>query len=585
MSYRYFSLDLKRLVLSGVVLLILKPASSSALTPDAGAILHQEQTLEKARSLPRDTARPVLLNVTPTSAVPDNEKIFVREFRIEGRLLRIKAEELQGLLAGYAGRDLTFSELRMAAARITQYYGDRGYFLARAIVPKQEVQDGVVVIVVNEGQLDSVEPVRINGNELRMREHFARRFITIPLNESLHRPSLERGLLNLNDNPGISATADLKPGTAPGTTKIVVDALEGPLLNGSLSMDNGGSRYVGSWRAIGTININDPFRYGDQLSMTGIAATGEVFRMGKVGYSLPISASGLRANVAYTDLYYELGKEMATDPVSFGKARNLSVSLRYPIFRSAGTALFIGSGYDWKSTINESSGLQTSNKRLDIYNVNLTWQRTDMFLGGGFTQLQVGDVEGTLDLSGCRSELLNDQGVGGAQTDGTYRKFIWQALRIQRGTERLSFRLSADGQFAQKNLDGSEKISLGGPAGVRAYPSGEASGDDGGKLSIDAKYLAFKGTEFGDIVPSFFIDYGWIRQYRDSSLIAQMSTPNTYSLSGLGIGVDVVKPGKYDFKFVWAKALGDNPGTSSSGNNSDGKAERFRFWMVGNISF
>jgi hemolysin activation/secretion protein len=63
-----------------------------------------------------------------------------------------------------------------------------------------------------------------------------------------------------------------------------------------------------------------------------------------------------------------------------------------------------------------------------------------------------------------------------------------QFLRIQRVNEKLNLQLLANAQFADKNLDSSEKLSLGGATGVRAYPSGEASGDEGRKLSVDAKY-------------------------------------------------------------------------------------------------
>jgi hemolysin activation/secretion protein len=581
---------LQQSVVKWVALLVstfvyLKPTAAVAEAPDAGAVLRQEQTLEKFRTLPHDTTQQELLKEPAPGAIPEGEKIFVREFRIEGNPRKIKAGKLQALLAPYVGRELSFAEIQAAALRITEYYNDEGYFLARAVVPRQEVADGVVAILVNEGRLDTKEPVQINGKGLRMNSFCARSFVACSLGGSIHRPSLERGILNLNDNPGITSTAELQPGSDPGTTMIAVDTVEGPLFNGALSTDNGGGRYVGSWRTIGTVNINDPIRYGDQISLTGIAATGEVFRMGRIAYSFPICFSGLRGSVAYTALYFELGKEFMTDPASFGMARNLALSLRYPLIRNAGSALFIGGGYDWKSATNENRGIQTNDKRIDAYNVNLTWQRTDKLFGGAFTQLHLGASQGRLDLSGNGSDLQADQNAGGAHTNGIYRKFIWQAIRIQRITEPLSIQFSADGQFARKNLDGAEKMSLGGPAGVRSYPSGEASGDEGAKLGIDVRYAVFTGTFFGDIVPSLFYDYGCIRQYRDPSLITQMSTPNTYSISGAGVGVDFVSAGKYMFKFCWARAIGSNPGASAEGNNSDGQQSKSRFWMVANLNF
>ena len=55
-------------------------------------------------------------------------------------------------------------------------------------------------------------------------------------------------------------------------------------------------------------------------------------------------------------------------------------------------------------------------------------------------------------------------------------------------SQRLDLQILGSMQLANKNLDSSEKFTLGGIGGVRAYPSGEASGDEGRKISFDLKY-------------------------------------------------------------------------------------------------
>jgi hypothetical protein len=51
------------------------------------------------------------------------------------------------------------------------------------------------------------------------------------------------------------------------------------------------------------------------------------------------------------------------------------------------------------------------------------------------------------------------------------------------------------------------------------------------------------------------------------------------------VGVDAVSAGKFTLKLGWAKAIGNNPGLSAQGTNSDGKANMSRFWLMGNVSF
>lgn len=65
--------------------------------------------------------------------------------------------------------------------------------------------------------------------------------------------------------------------------------------------------------------------------------------------------------------------------------------------------------------------------------------------------------------------------AGDSRTAGTYNKIRANILRRQDLNDRTYLLLSARGQYAFDNLDSSEHFSLGGPYGVRAYPTSEAS--------------------------------------------------------------------------------------------------------------
>ena len=160
-----------------------------------------------------------------------------------------------------------------------------------------------------------------------------------------------------------------------------------------------------------------------------------------------------------------------------------------------------------------------------------------------------------------------------------------QINRIQKVTDLLTFNFSADGQLANKNLDSSQKLSLGGSSGVRAYPGGEASGDEGYKYSLDLKYDITNNYQklFSNLSTSVFYDYGNIRQYYDTSRIS-MTTPNRYSLSGYGAGINGSLNNIVDLKLVYARTIGDNSG-AANGKNSDGQADQSRLFLSANINF
>lgn len=544
---------------------------------DAGAVMKRELDLEMRRDLP--TSIPLDLIESDQAKTPDPSelRIMVKRFVFEGTISAVSEEDLHKIVADFENKTLTFKEIQAVAKKITKFYAEKGFFLGSATVPKQEVVDGVVRIMINEGALDPQEPLRIKSNQLRLKEESVRAYFGSALDQGvLQQSKLERSILNLNENPGITSSANLEPGSKPGTTRVVMDVNEGPLLDASVVADNYGGRYTGSDRLSATVNLNNPSRYGDKLSLFAVTAIEQQFDLFKLSYALPLGRSGLRANVAYTDLNYKLGKELK-DTDSTGHARNWTYGLKYPLYRTAMTSLSLGGGYDWKSNYNESDNTAVSDKQIDVYNANLTLEHVDRVLGGGFSQVQLTYLSGHLDLGKFKSDDT-------ARTAGQYQKTSWQLLRIQRGTERLSFQFLANGQRAQKNLDGSEKIILGGPAGIRAYPAGEGAGDEGYRYSLDARYVVATATKVGDLVLSAFYDYGRIWQYDRPSLINDL-TNNSYSLEGWGIGLDVIAAGKYAVKAGWAKPIGSNPGRSTEGKDSDGTSRDSRFWLMGTVSF
>ena len=568
-----------------IFLFIVVAAKSVIAAPDAGSLLKQEKELQQQQNLPRSIPKSLIEDNTQQPEKQNaGETIFIKEFKFEGEIKAFTKEALKKVIQDLYNKELTFADIQSAASRIKNFYNQKGYFLANAVIPKQEVQNGIVIIVITEGKLDSKNPYIIKKTDLRLKEDIPKQYLTQSMNGEVTQQGLERGLLNFNDTPGVAGTITLEPGDEPGTTKIILDIVEGPLLSGSVTVDNYGSRYTGEIRTTGTVNINNPTKYGDQVGLTKIIAPKDNFDLNQATYSFPLGRSGLRGTASYSKLEYKIGKELETDPMSMGTADLYSTSVKYPLYRTAKRSFFVDGSYDKKKLYNESTGTVTSNKELDNYGLGFTLQNTDEFITAGFSQLSFTQTYGDLDLSKVASSLTSDQGAGGAKTNGSFEKSALQLLRIQRVTEKLNLQLLANAQFANKNLDSSEKLSLGGATGVRAYPSGEASGDEGRKVSIDAKYNVKSGTKFGDIIASVFYDHGKIRQYKDT-LDITMTTPNEYSLESWGVALDLIAAGKYNVKVGWADAIGGNPGKTSSGNNSDGKGDLSRYWFLASMQF
>jgi hemolysin activation/secretion protein len=142
------------------------------------------------------------------------------------------------------------------------------------------------------------------------------------------------------------------------------------------------------------------------------------------------------------------------------------------------------------------------------------------------------------------------------------------------------------GQFANTNLDSGEKFSLGGPTALRAYSGGEASGDEGWLANVELRY-ELPAFALGQPRLVGFYDVGGIKLHKDTrNLSIQTATGrNDYSLSGFGIGAELGKADLYQLRLVWAKKIGDNPGRTITGMNSDGRDLDNQFWLQGAFWF
>src|SRR5262245_35194994 len=87
-------------------------------------------------------------------------KVLVKEIKITGTEA-IPVAELEPIVAPFIGKEADLAELRKAADAITDEYRNRGYNLARAIVPEQDLSSGVIEIRVLEAKIGQIT---VEGN-------------------------------------------------------------------------------------------------------------------------------------------------------------------------------------------------------------------------------------------------------------------------------------------------------------------------------------------------------------------------------------------------------------------------------------
>lgn len=546
--------------------------TEAASPPDAGQLLQQQHPpAQLPQRFPDPAEQPA-----KKSEIDSDVKINVTGFRFSGFAEIITEEELQTLVRPALGMTLGLAELKKLTAEITDYLRSKGYLLSRAYLPKQEIVDGVVHIAIIAGQVQDVPDLRIS-EQSRIKPQILAEMASAgaPSGKALQQPQLERSLLLMNDLPGISARSILESGETPGSTRITIEAQEGPLLSGAVSVNNFGNRYTGALQAVGRGSANDISGYGDQLSLTATRARG--LKKAIASYSLPLGVAGLKVQTSYSGLAYELGKDM-TILDGEGTAQSLNISLSNPVLRSRRLSLWQMLQYEARALDDRMGGARIKKRFLDILTLGISINAYDRFGGGGLTNFNTALNIGTIDLR-FAADAVTDAAT--ARSEGHYSKLAFSLSRLQRLNQEFSFFGFFSGQLACKNLDSSEKYILGGPAGLRAYPVGEATGDEGFSFSTELRYDLPDKFVSSNLQLVAFLDAGQIRQHDTpwTNSISSATGKNSYWLSGAGVGINLDRPGKYGIHTSYATPLGSNPGRSTSGMDADNRDSNHRAWV------
>lgn len=551
------------LLSSGIVYVSSAFAQPAPPLPDAGRIQEQLRPPEPPR---KPAPAQIRIERPPGEAKADTPPFYVASFRVRGASVFPEAE-LQRIL-GEPRRDMTLAEVHALAERVSEHYRRHGYLVARALIPPQEVRDGVVDVRVVEGRYERIEisnaseisESRIRGTVAAVREDAV-----------VHGPTLERSVLLLSDLAGIQPKATLEPAAQPGYTNLMMEIAPTRPYDFDATVDNGGSRFTGRYRLSAGAAWNSPLQIGDRATLRYVTS-GKKLNSFRLGYEAPVGTSGLRASAfgAYTP--YELGEDFENLDAT-GWSRSFGAGLAYPVIRSSDLNLRAQGGYEARALKDRIGLFEIENrKRLDILQWGATGDFRDGLFGGAISAFQALVSNGRLDL---RTAGLVEQDVATARAEGNFYKVLLGFQRQQRIMEVLRLTLNYTGQFAGDNLDSSEKFSVGGLTGVRAYPPGEAAGDDVHFAQAELRY-ALGSVLGGQLTPVAFVDYA--RSRINHRTWEGFTGDNERSLAGWGGGAEWTMTGQYFARGWYARKIGNEPATADTDRKS-------RVWLQAGVLF
>jgi hemolysin activation/secretion protein len=425
-----------------------------------------EERLPTVAEPPADAAAPA----PPPSAASETDFASFRPFTlrfmtVEGATV-VSVVEIQTCAAGLIGKTVGPIELVDLTQCITRLYRNRDYFLSRAIVPPQQVVDGVLRVRIIEGYIAAVVPTGIE--QVDADAHFA-----ATLNE---RPStlstFERGLLLLADRYGYRVTKSelASDPNDPARYTFNVTVSRSPL----------------AFRLYGDNRGTEP--HGPEQAFAWVAWHGVFGPTDRLAASLFVTPTSIR-EILYADLNYahawakgELWTEFGASisrthdgsvPSILGERSDtdrLYGRVTIPIVRTRAQSLWTGLLLDARHSEQPLSGVDEDTR---VLRATATYTLVD----GPTRADALLELSQGVDAFGASEN--RDADLSRADARAQFTKARLDVSLLRKMSPQWDLLLMAAGQWADGALVASEEFGGGGARFGRAYDYSEITGDHG----------------------------------------------------------------------------------------------------------
>ena len=413
---------------------------------------------------------------------------------------KFSAIELAETYERFLARSISLADVVNITDAITELYRDNGFFLSRAIAPKQETRGGVLRIEVVEGY---IEHVKFKGNTP---SSIKDRFRSLVHSKPLRLKDFQQAVTAVNAMNGITAKdVRIEPDSSDLARHLLVVEIQVDRIEGSVYADNRGTPLAGPIQTHVSGAINSMFRTGDQLRLGFFTIPDDPgsLALGSFSYQLPITRSGAYVTFTGRLSHFEPGANLTSFDTDT-RTKSLGVRFSYPLILQQSKTLWINTGFQGVDIEEEQAGVAQFNDKLRVASASLSYRERDT---GGVTNA-FGEISAGLDMFGSATQEVP---LSRSDATGEFTKIEVFASRYQDIGDIFGVYLAVAGQVAFDPLPASEEFSLGGARFGRAYEYGELSGEDGVTGLVEMRYGLRPKTDILDFFQLYgFYDHGAI---------------------------------------------------------------------------
>lgn len=393
----------------------------------------------------------------------DGPTFVIERVRFTG-VTQLSDSELQQLVADIINRPVTVADLHIAARRVTAAYRNRGYILALAVVPPQEIGDGTLAIQVNEGRIGAVEVKNEHGHGgSSLVQGVASR---LTRSASFRLRDLEGTLATLGDVPGLTVRSVLEASrTQPLASDLTLVTSRKPWAMQMVG-DSFGGRVAGRGRVFAQASASGWLTGAEQTALTVGLSAPDLRAMRSFGIShrqvielgTSVTVSGNRGSSVPRGEYRDLELRTANS--------RLALSVEHKMYRGRSSAA--GVGFE---VARETSDVRVLGERISADCLWTAKAQLSFARRGAPRGIQHLEVELSHELGGRDAPDISRFGAG---------VLGWAAAARLSGRWPISrglVNVEAEANWANRSQLALREASFGGDAFGRAFDAGAAQGE------------------------------------------------------------------------------------------------------------
>lgn len=508
-----------------------------------GAPAHGQETLDRAqppaareKRVPAEANRPhepVRVDVDAPPPLSGSSRTLIGAVVLKG-LESLKPADFADTLADWIGRTVTPRELSELATAVAERARAHGLVFASAWIGAQQLENGVLVVSVDEGRIDEI---RFDGPR---QAGVLSALMPLMNGQPVRVGELERRLLVAGDIDGVwirSSRFIREKGRG-----VLVVKLSHDRISGRATITNDGTRPIGPEQMTLEVDFNALLASDDALTLTWSQTVfqPDELQFGRVRYQKRIGTGGTEVSITASGSVARPGAYLRPLRIS-GRSWFVGANILQPLWRRRATSLWLEGELGMRNLMQRRGGRHVRDDRVVAARGTLSGYTE---VAGGRMRVSTTVSQGLEILGATRP---GDPLASRHDADGSFTSLSAWADWSRNLAGELSVRLAMLSQLSSRPLLTAEEIGLGGTGFLRGYDWSERSGDQGAMGMVELRYRIDRPLGLAKRAQLYaFVDGGRVNNlkggYGSGALVSAGGGMRTDLTWALGANLEVAVP-------------------------------------------